>query len=394
MFQKQFRSLLMNGTAILFVFLFSATTANAADPPSAKLSLSLRPVQKVAIDTPAEADFPKCKVKIESNKKGAGWVVYGPQGQILRRFVDTNRDGVVDTWRYYQNGLEVYRDVDSDFNKKVDQSRWINIGGTRWGIDSNEDGSIDSWKQISAEEASREAVLALAQRDVKRLQAVLLSSENLKGLGIAAEAEKKLAASLSDLSQQIKKNGVNLDSKTKWVRFDSSMLMPNLIPKEEGRFSKDLLVYENVMAITQVGTESEKTGFIRIGEMVRVGNTWKLTQVPIPLTGNTMEVADAGFLMQPEISNPLSNANVPQIDPKVRKLLDDLRAHDASPPVAKGAEAMIAYNRKRIEILNGLVGLAKTPEERKQWLQQMIDGISAAVQTGSYPPGGRAIEVD
>ena len=71
---------------------------------------------------------------------------------ILRRFVDTNDDNVVDQWSYYKDGLEVYRDIDSTFNGKADQYRWFNTGGSRWAIDANEDGVIDSWKSISAEE--------------------------------------------------------------------------------------------------------------------------------------------------------------------------------------------------------------------------------------------------
>ena len=48
-----------------------------------------------------------------------------------------------------QNGIEVYRDVDANFNEKADQYRWLATAGTRWGLDPNEDGVIDSWKMIS-----------------------------------------------------------------------------------------------------------------------------------------------------------------------------------------------------------------------------------------------------
>ena len=61
-----------------------------------------------------------------------GWVVEDPRGITLRRFLDTNGDGKVDQWCYYKDGLEVYRDIDSDFNGKVDQCRWCSTAGTRW----------------------------------------------------------------------------------------------------------------------------------------------------------------------------------------------------------------------------------------------------------------------
>ena len=98
---------------------------------------------------------------MEKSGKSSGWVVLGPEGQTLRRFVDSDGNNYVDQWRYFKNGIEVYRDLDATNNNKVDQSRWLNTGGSRWGLDPNEDGRIDSWKVLSAEEASREAVRAL-----------------------------------------------------------------------------------------------------------------------------------------------------------------------------------------------------------------------------------------
>ena len=52
------------------------------------------------------------------------------------------------------DGIEVYRDVDSNFNGKADEYRWLGTAGSRWGIDDNEDGRIDSWKTISPASAN------------------------------------------------------------------------------------------------------------------------------------------------------------------------------------------------------------------------------------------------
>ncbi|MEZ6068338.1 MAG: hypothetical protein R3B90_22080 [Planctomycetaceae bacterium] len=121
----------------------------------------------VSIDTPAAADVAKCTIEVKAAGKSSGWVVFGPDGQTIRHFVDTDGNNYVDQWRYYQHGLEVYRDIDTDGDSKVDQSRWMNLGGTRWGVDTNQDGKIDRWLRISAEEASREAVHAIVSRDVQ-----------------------------------------------------------------------------------------------------------------------------------------------------------------------------------------------------------------------------------
>src|SRR4051794_31183326 len=51
---------------------------------------TLMPVSKdVDIETPTAAEYPKCKVEIERTGTTSGYAVLGPQGQVLRRFIDT-----------------------------------------------------------------------------------------------------------------------------------------------------------------------------------------------------------------------------------------------------------------------------------------------------------------
>jgi hypothetical protein len=69
-------------------------------------------------DQPAETEIGWCRVVLEA---GAAWSLVGPKGVLLRRFEDTNRDGVVDSWRYYKSGQFVYRDIDSDYDGSADR---------------------------------------------------------------------------------------------------------------------------------------------------------------------------------------------------------------------------------------------------------------------------------
>src|SRR5277367_2085393 len=108
--------------------LLASTAGNAwAATPTASDALKLAPVQRdVEYDVPKPADIAGCAIKSEQFGGHTGWVVRSPNGQILRRFVDTNADNVVDQWCYFMGGLEVYRDVDRNFNGKADEYRWLN----------------------------------------------------------------------------------------------------------------------------------------------------------------------------------------------------------------------------------------------------------------------------
>ncbi|MCA8983235.1 MAG: redoxin domain-containing protein [Planctomycetaceae bacterium] len=368
--------------------------AIAAENPSPELALSFRPVQAdVEYERVDKADYAKCKVEVERQGKASGWIVFGPEGQILRRFWDTNGDNVVDQWRYYDRGYEVYRDVDSNFNNKVDQSRWMNTAGTRWGLDTNEDGKIDEWKVISAEEATREAILAMATGDARRLTLVLVNADDLARLGLTPELSKTMLANVANVPETMRtrlSQSKTIRQGTKWIRFDSSMLMPYAIPADEGKATQDLHLYENVMAIVETG---EQTGFVQIGEMIRVGDVWKLTQIPAPIDGDTLQITDGGVLMQPTMAsaNP-AMAGTSDISPEVRQLLTNLQDLDGKAPTPQASSAELAqYNSRRVDILRGLLAASKTEEERTQWLTQMIDGLAAAVQTGKYAEGVRQL---
>ncbi|MCG8651601.1 MAG: thioredoxin, partial [Pirellulales bacterium] len=148
-------------TVILTLAVLTTQLADAAGAatPTVEAALGLQPVQPSVEYELVPADAVKdCKVVDLKVPGWSGWEVIGPDGATLRRFADTNADKKVDLWSYFRFGIEVYRDIDQDFNGKADQYRWLNTGGTRWGLDKDEDGKIERWIQISAEEVSAELV--------------------------------------------------------------------------------------------------------------------------------------------------------------------------------------------------------------------------------------------
>ena len=171
------------GTGV--VALTGAATAWAAKP-TPQTALELAPVQKdIQYDRPTKEQVEKCTVETLSGDGLTGWVVRDSNGTVLRRFADTNKDNKLDLWSYYRDGIEVYRDVDSNFNSKADQYRWLGTAGARWGLDENEDGKIDTWKRISPEEVTAEVIAALRDRDEQRFRRLLLTDDELTELGLS-----------------------------------------------------------------------------------------------------------------------------------------------------------------------------------------------------------------
>ena len=387
-----FRSAIMILTVAFFGFGPVLTaTAQAQKPTAEQLLKGYRPTQKdVDYDTPNAAEMAKCSVDLE---KGS-YVVTNAAGQVLRRFTDSNADGVPDMFRYYHMGLEVYREMDTNGdartkkNQKADQYRWMNWGGTRWGLDSDEDGRIESWKVLSAQEAARISVESMISGDVARLNTVLLSDDDLRALQLPAEMEKKLKAEVSDVAKKMQaslSNSKVLNKNSVWVRFDPPL--PATIPKEDLGAPRDITVYENSMAIVQNG---EKHDLISIGEMIQVGDVWKLAQIPTPVdtSGNSV-VAVGGIMMQPAIDpGRMEEGVVGAMSPEMQKLLADLQKIDeASPKPDALPQAFADYNVARANVSEKLIAASKIDEDRQQWIQQFSDSLSTATQSGLYPAG-------
>lgn len=375
----------------------SAGTLRAEGPTPEFVFSKFVPRQRdVEIETPKPAEYAKCAVKPEKLGKGSAWLVTGPNGQVLRRFVDTNNDDTVDQWRYYNNGIEVYREIDSNFNEKPDQFRWLNTGGSRWGVDSNEDRQIDEWKILSAEEASRVAVNALLANDADMLRLVLVTAEDLGQLKVEESVQKQILANVSSPAAKLRdvlSKTKSLTPRARWMRFDAASAMPSAIPADDGKAASDLILYENAMAIIETeGTPPRNSLLVQIGEIVKVGDVWKLTQIPQPIEGNQVQLT-AGVLMQPPQSSagdaPAASAPGATADPRVAALVKQLQELDAKAPTAEATPAaFVRFNTDRATLLKQLISAtAKDPKDQENWIRQLIDGLTSAVQTGAYEEG-------
>ena len=167
----------------------------AGDTPPAQIMLRYKPSQDGVVYTIPKPEE-EAGLKVESVKGGAGgngWMLKDANGKTLRLFFNTNptaTHNVPDVWAYYKDGVEVYRESESEtktYAGKPDQFRWLNGGGMKWGVDEAKEGHIKHWKMISPEEVSQEVLQALANKDFARLQALMITDAEMEQLGLPAD---------------------------------------------------------------------------------------------------------------------------------------------------------------------------------------------------------------
>jgi thiol-disulfide isomerase/thioredoxin len=372
---------------LLGIVLYLPAAAHAA-APSVDQALKLTPVQKdVDYDIPAPADIAKCTIKAEKISNQTGWVVRAPNGQILREFVDTNGDNVVDRWSYFKDGIEVYRDIDENFNGKADQHRWLNTAGSRWGLDPGEDGKIDSWKVISPEEASAEVVMAIRDKDTGRFNRLLITPAEIKSLGLGPAKTKDLSEKVTGATSKFSElihNQRAITPNTQWVHFSGAR--PGLVPAGTDGATGDITAYENVMAMTET---DGKDGQVSIGTLVKAGDVWRVIGAPsIPDPNSKLAEVD-GFFFQTanRLNDTAANETNPDGPPeKIQKMMDELSKLDEAVGKASSDAEQTRLNDRRVELMLTIIDEIGE-KDRAQWIRQFADSVSAATQTGGYPAG-------
>ncbi len=354
-----------------------------ADPKLAK-ALSYRPLQgDVRYEQVPDADIQECRIEERVRDGVKGFWITGPAGQPLRWFADTNKDNRLDRWSYYNAGVEVYRESDTDFNGTADEYRWLSTEGTRRGVDSDEDGVIDRWEMISAEEVTAEIVAAAAERDAQRFARLLISLDELAQLGLAAEQEEALRKRVETARSGFEKwvsSQAGLSRTSRWRNFGADK--PGIVPAGTNGSTKDVMVYENVVALFEDGGQPKQ---LLVGTLVRVGEAWRAVELPRLVTeGATIE--DGGMFFAASFS-PRNEASIESGLPQtLERLVTQLQQIDEKllgDPAGRKAD----LHAQRADVLEQLVAASEDPEERSMWIRQFADTISAAAQTGEYPGG-------
>jgi len=362
----------------------------SAQKPTVEQALQLKPKQPdVQFDRPAGDTVDQCRIAAEEGQQKTAWVVRGPAGELLRRFVDSNADNKIDLWCYYQSGIEVYRDIDADFNGKADQYRWLGTAGTRWGLDDDEDGTIDAWKVISPEEVTAQAVLALQTRDAHRFRNVLLNANELASLGLGKKLSTNLSERIADAVDRFEAVAAGheqIGKNTQWIDFGG--LRPGIVPAGTEGSTKDVMVYENVVAMIETDGKASQ---LPIGTLVRVGDGWRLISLPVVTNGSE---STPQFVFFEAVTQQTFEAHsvTAGINEKTERLVDRLEKIDNQMAKVRGVAELAQLNGQRAETLEQLAEAAINDSDRDMWLMQFADTVGGAAQSGAFPGGTALLE--
>lgn len=346
--------------------------AAVAQAPKAETVLARVPaIAGVNVSTPAASELANCKVEVrqwEAGKDGVkpkGVIVTDATGRKLRQFIDTTGGDRWNILSYYVDGVEAFREMDTNANGKPDSFRWLGSNGGKQGQDTNEDGVIDQWVSLSAEEASQEVFAAVASRDPTRLKAVLATDKEIKALGLPAAEEGRLLKKLDAAAAKVAKANTELKMTAKAKLVHVEMDVPHTTARDTLGTSDDLVRHRNVGLLVDASGDGKDMKYMSAGEMVLIGRVWKLVDGPNSgLTGGGDEIADGG----PGVTD------IPEAIKEHAKALVDV-------PPPKDAADMARYHLARAVVLEkcvaGTAGAAQLP-----WLKQMVDAYAAGVEAG------------
>lgn len=382
-FRSFFQQVPRLALAVAFVAAAVTTGQTSAQSTDQQLdqAMKIKPTHQgeVEIEMPNAAVLKDCR--FARTKSPSGFVVHHVSGRILRRFIDSDGDAKLDQWSHYNNGLEVYRDVDTNKDGKPDQFRWLGTAGTRWGLDSDQDGEIDSWKVISPEEIAYECFQAIKTGDQGRFNRLMLSADELKALGLNEKIGKDIEERWQKARQGFKAMAGGqkiIGRNSKWVYSGNGQ--PAMMPAGGGN-KRDLIVYDHASGFFQNGNETRQ---LALGSIVRVGDSWRMVEMPEIVDPKKPLSSGGAFFPISEFGG--SNTNAKPVDRELSLLFEELAKIEEQLETAKGAAAE-KLQKSKAGILAQFYLKTKDPKSKLDWIQNLADSVSSAYQADKFQDG-------
>jgi thiol-disulfide isomerase/thioredoxin len=375
-----------------FGFIVAAGPAAAQDAMLAK-ALAFKPRQSGVPYQQIPADqIDQCRGEETTRDGVSGYLVTSPTGQTLRWLADTDNNRKVDTWCFYSDGVEIYREWDSNGDGQPDQFRWLGSAGLRWGIDTSADGKIDVWKMISAEEATAEVVEAIRTGDISRFERLLLSSDELDALGVGPETAKQLQERLATVTEAFKTFASEqklITNSSRWAHFGAQR--PGAVPSGTLGSTRDLVAYENAVAI--IDTDGQDSQLL-IGTLIQVDQAWRVIDPPTAISAGTV-LDDRGLFFAasaPPPQAPNRTAETGELSADMQVLITELERIDNALTQSPSTQQIERLQGERADQLRKLALASPEASERDMWIRQLADTVSAATQSNELSDGPARLE--
>jgi thiol-disulfide isomerase/thioredoxin len=376
--------LFLSVTLVLVVIGFSVENTAFAQEGKLAAAIAIKPKQPLEYEKPGLAVMKACT--IATTKNPSGFVVHHSSGRILRRFVDNNNDNKLDQWSYYDNGLEVYRDLDTNFDGRTDAYRWYGTGGTRWGLDKDQNGTIDSWKAISAEEVALECFEAIKGLDQDRFNRILLTPTEFTALQLGPTIAKDLEARLRKARTgflSMARGQKSISAKAQFV--DAGNGRPQMMPAGTLGNKRDVMVYDQ--ASTFFDSDGGKQ--LALGTLVKVGDGWKMVELPEVVDPKKPLASGGAFFPLPTYGSSVSSTDLD--DRKLSQLFDSLTKVESGLKTAKGV-AVEKLEKQKADIYVQFWRNTKDPKSKQDWLENLADSVASSYQTDRFEGGIKYLE--
>ncbi len=175
-----------------------------------------------------------------------------------------------------------------------------------------------------------------------------------------------------------------IDKSTKWVHFGATR--PGVVPAGTDGVTKDLVVYENAIAMLETGGQH---GQIELGTLVRINDAWRLIGAPGGGAGAADVAASpqGSFFSVSYNGTPAAAAGNMGIGAEMQELLDQLEKLDQQMAQATTPQQREQLAMQRLEVIKKVIAAANDPEMRENWIKQLADALSGGIQTGELSKG-------
>ncbi|QEL14196.1 redoxin domain-containing protein [Limnoglobus roseus] len=338
--------------------------------PKAEEMAAIAPKQAGAAAALTPADVARCRVTPYPNEKQpVGYVLTDANNRTVRRFLAVGAQNY-NILSFYQNGQEVYRETEVPGGK---QFRWLGTNGSRVGVDTDGNGTVDVWEAISPEEVSREIFEAVLKKDAAKLQALLVTPKDLQAIGLPAPQIQAITARTAKAVERLQAtaDALKLTDKAKWIHVE--LWAPETIPADEFQGRTDLVRHRNAGVLVDKGVDTQAVTF-SLGELIQVGRAWKLVDGPSPIS-------------------PASDPGTPgtggvDIPPAAQELIKKI---DGIPTVAYGTPGYGKFQMERAAVLNEVATKLQGNPSQEIFLKQLLDAYVAASEAGEAEGGKQLV---